>query len=165
MRSNISYPVNIVKKFDFLLNFIKRKKKMFKCAICLEKISEKNKSSLPCNHNFHTTCLMKSCLAGNSSCPLCRNQIIDKLEIIVPEVEVNEELSQWERLRYELTKESKGPYLLIDSYTFVEYLKIAYQNKDIEDFNKLCKKYNNIYNFSDESTSILLLLKMSIEDI
>ena len=49
------------------------------CAICLEKIEEKdNIPKLPCDHKFHKHCLMPLCKIKNNikvECPLCRASI------------------------------------------------------------------------------------------
>ncbi|KAF7635750.1 RING-type domain-containing protein, partial [Meloidogyne graminicola] len=47
-----------------------------KCSICLNEfyINEETRKLIPCNHIFHKTCI-DEWLNGNSTCPLCRNNI------------------------------------------------------------------------------------------
>lgn len=51
---------------------------MTQCVICMEEIKEKNCATLNCNHTFHATCLMKNVVKANNSCPLCREEYVDK---------------------------------------------------------------------------------------
>lgn len=55
---------------------------MEQCVICLDFIQEKNRSLLPCGHEFHATCLMENVVNGNNTCPLCRDEITKKTEEI-----------------------------------------------------------------------------------
>ena len=41
------------------------------CAICLSNISEKNKYTLDCNHNFHIDCIVEWFRKSNGNCPCC----------------------------------------------------------------------------------------------
>lgn len=45
------------------------------CSICLEKLTDKQKVKLECNHVFHLDCIKQ---IENNSCPLCRRKIISK---------------------------------------------------------------------------------------
>ena len=58
------------------------------CVICLDFIQEKNRSLLPCGHEFHATCLMENVVNGNNTCPLCRDEITKKTEKM-PDLNVN----------------------------------------------------------------------------
>jgi len=44
------------------------------CPICYETISTTNSAVTPCNHRFHTTCLLQAA-ALKSSCPYCRAEL------------------------------------------------------------------------------------------
>jgi hypothetical protein len=43
------------------------------CSICYESIDSKQSYTLPCNHAFHTDCIIEWFRTGNPSCPYCRN--------------------------------------------------------------------------------------------
>ena len=45
------------------------------CAICLEEIQKTNNCTTPCGHHFCLQCLFQS-LQSNTSCPMCRNELI-----------------------------------------------------------------------------------------
>lgn len=52
------------------------------CPICLMEIdSSKNITTTKCGHHFHSECL-HSCLKTKSSCPLCREPLLDTRNII-----------------------------------------------------------------------------------
>lgn len=49
------------------------------CPICLEEISQINRTTTPCGHTFHSSCIFKNIIAAYSCptmmsliCPLCR---------------------------------------------------------------------------------------------
>jgi len=49
------------------------------CSICLEEISHINRTTTPCGHTFHSSCIFKNIIAAYSCptmmsliCPLCR---------------------------------------------------------------------------------------------
>ena len=49
------------------------------CPICLEEISQINRTITPCGHTFHSSCIFKHIIAAHSCptmmsliCPLCR---------------------------------------------------------------------------------------------
>lgn len=45
-------------------------------AICLFDIDEKDKiRALPCQHVFHSTCVVECIEAGHDVCPLCKQDI------------------------------------------------------------------------------------------
>ncbi|ESP03394.1 hypothetical protein LOTGIDRAFT_137472, partial [Lottia gigantea] len=45
------------------------------CAICLAEFEEENESKiLPCNHQFHSTCIL-TWLKQVNSCPECRHEL------------------------------------------------------------------------------------------
>ncbi len=41
------------------------------CAICLEKIKDRNITITLCGHNFHSSCCLEWAFRGNLNCPLC----------------------------------------------------------------------------------------------
>ena len=44
------------------------------CIICLEKLEENNKFTLPeCNHSFCTPCIVYWFRNGHNKCPYCNN--------------------------------------------------------------------------------------------
>ena len=52
------------------------------CAICLEDYIINDKLRiLPCDHEFHTTCIDKWLLKNSSKCPKCRHGAIDRSKI------------------------------------------------------------------------------------
>ncbi len=51
---------------------------MTQCVICMEEVKDKNCATLNCNHTFHATCLMKNVAKSNNSCPLCREEYMEK---------------------------------------------------------------------------------------
>jgi hypothetical protein len=54
------------------------------CCICLEILTENNRTTLHCNHTLHTNCFIQLINTSiNSNCPLCRSDIIQR-EIIQP---------------------------------------------------------------------------------
>jgi hypothetical protein len=50
------------------------------CAICLEILTEKDKTILSCEHTFHASCLFENIVKSNNTCPLCRVEISKKTE-------------------------------------------------------------------------------------
>lgn len=49
------------------------------CPICFEEFfTEKNVAMTECGHQFHTSCLLKSCLHSDNDylCPLCRKELV-----------------------------------------------------------------------------------------
>ena len=48
------------------------------CVICLEKLKEKDKTILSCEHIFHASCLFENIIQSNNTCPLCRIEISKK---------------------------------------------------------------------------------------
>ena len=48
------------------------------CSICMEALCQHQQpvTLTTCNHGFHTTCLKKWTTNFNTSCPLCRAQIV-----------------------------------------------------------------------------------------
>lgn len=51
-----------------------------KCSICWESINDSTKKTLVCNHSFHRNCVNRW-LETNSSCPLCRREILNTTHI------------------------------------------------------------------------------------
>ena len=45
------------------------------CAICIEKMSNKDLVVLECCHMFHTECIITLIKKRNRKCPLCRTRI------------------------------------------------------------------------------------------
>jgi hypothetical protein len=46
------------------------------CAVCLEALAVGDESrSLPCNHEFHTTCVAQWMAEMKDTCPICRHEI------------------------------------------------------------------------------------------
>jgi hypothetical protein len=51
------------------------------CAICLEEYGEGDKlRRLPCQHEFHTECILPWLTERHSSCPLCKHDVIASQE-------------------------------------------------------------------------------------
>jgi len=46
------------------------------CPICFEESNDDKKEKLPCNHEFHTECIIKA-LRINPKCPICRDPGVD----------------------------------------------------------------------------------------
>jgi len=79
---------DLIKKVNNLFNY---NNNLYRCAICLEFISNKNNVTTKCNHHFCLTCLLEN-LEVNNTCPLCREIIIDnkiKLKKITHNTAVN----------------------------------------------------------------------------
>lgn len=55
----------------FLCSLFK-KKNVLTCSVCLTQIEHVNCSTLPCSHQFHTTCILQC----KNVCPLCRKPIL-----------------------------------------------------------------------------------------
>ncbi len=50
------------------------------CVICMEHVNERDRSVLKCGHEFHTSCLMSHVIKCSNKCPLCRDEISEKVE-------------------------------------------------------------------------------------
>ena len=50
------------------------------CVICMEYVNERDRSVLKCGHEFHTSCLMSHVIKCSNKCPLCRDEISEKVE-------------------------------------------------------------------------------------
>jgi len=48
------------------------------CAICLEDNADNCFKLDPCQHQFHTACIVEHFRRGKSFCPLCRNNPLPK---------------------------------------------------------------------------------------
>ena len=55
-----------------------------KCSICFDIIGDKNIFITNCNHTFCGTCMIKHSRVSNL-CPLCRTELIETQEDILPE--------------------------------------------------------------------------------
>lgn len=51
------------------------------CSICFEDIVKTKEIILDCSHNYHKDCIMKWVLKGHFTCPLCRKQLPECLEL------------------------------------------------------------------------------------
>ena len=47
------------------------------CVICLEEITTQPKTTLRCSHEYCTDCIMKNISLGNTSCAVCRDEVVD----------------------------------------------------------------------------------------
>ena len=52
---------------------------MASCSICFEVLKDSDICKTHCNHTFHTSCLLKW-INSNSNCPLCRTELVEKIE-------------------------------------------------------------------------------------
>ena len=80
---------DLIKKINNWFNYDNNNN--YRCAICLEFISNNNNATTQCNHHFCLTCLLEN-LEVNNKCPLCRNNITDnkiKLKKITHNTAVN----------------------------------------------------------------------------
>ena len=50
------------------------------CVICLDSVGDTDRVILKCGHVFHASCMFKSVVAANNSCPLCRVKVGEKPE-------------------------------------------------------------------------------------
>lgn len=62
------------------------------CSICLTEFDESNAAALqlPCNHNFHKDCIIPW-FKTSSTCPMCRHQLGEGRQILLPVQEQDEE--------------------------------------------------------------------------
>lgn len=42
------------------------------CSVCYNRMTSKQRRTLPCEHTFHTKCIDRWSKMGNRTCPLCR---------------------------------------------------------------------------------------------
>jgi hypothetical protein len=56
------------------------KKPVQECAICMDKIGEKDCMVLRCGHEFHASCMITNVVSANNTCPLCREEVGKKPE-------------------------------------------------------------------------------------
>lgn len=47
------------------------------CSICHENLAENTYTVPECEHVFHSNCMIENLRFGNSSCPLCRSNLIN----------------------------------------------------------------------------------------
>lgn len=55
-------------------------KKLMQCTICLEDVVDNNKTTLKCNHVFHTACIEQW---QRNTCPNCRRRVCDSSSILL----------------------------------------------------------------------------------
>jgi len=56
------------------------------CPICLEDFDEETKVKLlPCAHGFHSGCIEPWFAGQKDSCPICRQTVLDELEVVQPQ--------------------------------------------------------------------------------
>ena len=49
------------------------------CSICMEVITEINKTTTECGHIFHSYCIFKN-LCERNGCPMCRKELVEVKE-------------------------------------------------------------------------------------
>ena len=54
------------------------------CSICMDALYGCPVTLTACNHGFHTACLTRWTSNLNTSCPLCRAQIVNQLPPLLP---------------------------------------------------------------------------------
>jgi len=67
-----------VTKYKRVKNYVRdenRNKIQEKCLICLEEFQRQDKNRiLPCDHNFHKTCIDEMLTKYSYKCPICRTE-------------------------------------------------------------------------------------------
>ena len=67
---------NLEHEFDFCVTKTPTSEET-SCPICMEDITDKNKTTTACGHVFHSSCIFKNMML-RTSCPMCREDLICK---------------------------------------------------------------------------------------
>ena len=84
----------------------------FECCICMECITETNKTTTECGHTFHSSCIFKN-LYERIECPMCRKELVN--DSVIEDSDYDSENEDDDETSYESDRDS---VLSINSYMF-----------------------------------------------